>query len=537
MPRILPGDAAYDVPVTAPAEMLAAPREGERDQRDVAARSVARVRARLLAPMPDDGIWGWLVPGVIALLAGLLRFDRLGVPSDYVFDEVYYAQDAVDLLTFGVEYDVEEDQPQFIVHPPAGKWLIALGQLAFGNDSFGWRFSVALVGTLAVFLLARVARRLFRSLVLGATAGLLLAVDGLHYVLSRTAILDGLLMFWLLAAFGALLVDRDRTRARLASLARLADPADGWWRQLGPGLGLRPWRIAAGVCLGLACATKWNGVWFVAVFGLMAVLWDVGARRLAGVPRPLLAALLRDAVPAFVSLVLVAVVVYIGSWTGWFLGGELAYDRYAAAEASAPALPLVPEALVSLGLYHEAQLSFHQGLDSFHSYRSHPWSWLVLGRPVSFDYAGINRGDLGCAVEDCSRAVLAIGTPLLWWAGVLALGAMLIVWLGRRDWRAGAILSGLAAGWLPWLAFPDRTQYFFYAVAFLPWTILAVTMCLGYVLGPPGASPTRRAWGTALAGAFVLLVVLNFAYLLPVLSDRTIPYVDWLERMWWPSWI
>ncbi|NEE46597.1 phospholipid carrier-dependent glycosyltransferase, partial [Streptomyces sp. SID8455] len=47
-------------------------------------------------------------------------------------------------------------------------------------------------------------------------AGLLLAVDGLHFVMSRTALLDLIVMFFVLAAFGCLVVDRDRARRRLA---------------------------------------------------------------------------------------------------------------------------------------------------------------------------------------------------------------------------------------------------------------------------------------------------------------------------------
>jgi dolichyl-phosphate-mannose--protein O-mannosyl transferase len=35
----------------------------------------------------------------------------------------------------------------------------------------------------------------------------------------------------------------------------------------------------------------------------------------------------------------------------------------------------------------------------------------------------------------------------------------------------------------------------------------------------------------------VLLVIANFAYLLPVLSAQVIPYASWAHRMWWRSWI
>src|SRR4029453_14979628 len=87
--------------------------------------------------------------------------------------------------------DVLLNTPEYVVHPPGGKWMIAFGMWLFGGDNpFGWRFSAALTGTLTVFLVALIAMKLFRSHTLGAVAGLLLAVDGHHLVLSRTALLD-----------------------------------------------------------------------------------------------------------------------------------------------------------------------------------------------------------------------------------------------------------------------------------------------------------------------------------------------------------
>src|SRR5690606_36542550 len=132
--------------------------------------------------------------------------------------------------------------------------------------------------------------------------------------------------------------------------------------------------------------------------------------------------------------------------------------------------------------------------------------------PVSFDYQGLEAGDPGCDVGQCSQAVLAIGTPALWWGACFALVACGWLWLGRRDWRAGAILAGVTGTYLPWFLYLDRTIFSFYAVTVVPFLVLAVTLVLGYVIGPAG-QPRRRAVGAALAGAFVLLVVVNFAYL------------------------
>lgn len=516
-------------------------------------RADRAVRERLTRPMPEDGLRGWLAPLVVALVAGVLRFWRLGTPHAFMFDETYYAKDAYALLHFGVEQDYVKasgkdapdpanakilagdlhglftGDPSYVVHPPGGKWLIAVGERLFGMTPFGWRFMVALTGTLAVLMLARIGRRLFRSTLLGCVAGLLLAVDGLAFVHSRTALLDPLLMFWVLAAFGALVLDRDRSRA---VLAQRLDRGGG----LGPWLGARPWRLVAGGCLGMACATKWSGVWFVAVFGVMTVLWDVGARKTAGVRRPWLGALTRDAGPAFGSLVLLAIAVYLVSWTGWFLSdAQHAYDRDWARDHPGPGF--VPDALVSLWHYHRQAFTFHRTLDSFHPYRSNPWGWLVLARPVSYYYQGPKMGENGCDVATCSQAVTALGTPAIWWAACLALPVLLFLWAGRRDWRAGAILAGVVGGYLPWFVFQSRTIFSFYAVAFVPFLVLAVTMCLGLLLGAADASDRRRQWGAGAAAAYVLLAVANFAWLYPVLSAEVIPYADWARRMWWKSWI
>src|SRR5258708_33919278 len=78
-------------------------------------------------------------------------------------------------------------------------------------------------------------------------------------------------------------------------------------------------------------------------------------------------------------------------------------------------------------------LQFGLGLTAGHPYKSQPWNWLLLSRPVSFYYATPKT----CGAASCSQEVLAIGTPFIWYRANLALLACLAWWLIRRDWRAG----------------------------------------------------------------------------------------------------
>jgi 4-amino-4-deoxy-L-arabinose transferase-like glycosyltransferase len=179
-----------------------------------------------------------------------------------VFDEVYYVRDAWTLWNLGYESEWADDSdfvggptsafttgPSFIAHPPLGKWLIGAGMALFGPDNaFGWRFATAIAGIAVVLLTMLIARRLFRSRFAAALAGLIVALDGVAITMSRTALLDGILAAFILAAF-------------LAVLRHLDTPGGGGWLLL------------AGVLLGAATAVKWSGLFAIAAFGL----WTGGA--------------------------------------------------------------------------------------------------------------------------------------------------------------------------------------------------------------------------------------------------------------------
>ena len=202
----------------------------------------------------------------VLLLGGLVRFINLSSPAELVFDEVYYVNGAQDYLKNGVETDGAK--PEFIVHPPVGKWAIAAGIKIFGDNSFGWRFSAALVGTLSILLIFLVARRLFHSYFLALLAAALTAIDGLHIVMSRTALLDIFLMFFILLGFLLVLYERN---------------------------------ILAALAFGLALGTKWSALYFIAAILIYLVIT-------------------RKRVPY--SYLIIIPITYIASWFGWFLSDK-----------------------------------------------------------------------------------------------------------------------------------------------------------------------------------------------------------------------
>lgn len=508
----------------------------------------------------EDPLIGWTGALAITGLAFFLRWWKLGTPHQFSFDETYYAKDAWSMLNNGyVRSYVEDadktilngqtsglwtDTPSMVVHPEVGKWIIALGEKGFGMDPFGWRIAAAVVGSLMVLVMCRFVRRVTGSTALGLVGGLLLALDGLQLVLSRLALLDIFLAFFILLGVHCVVADRQWFRARLAT---------GATRAL-----FRPWLLAAGVTFGLAVGTKWTALFPLAAFGVLLTAWNYGARRAFAHPWALVKALLIDGPIAFFSLVLVALVVYVSTWSGWLMhAGEYEkalsstqYTTYGGGKAWATAsqpdakgLGEVKQTLHSLWDYHQDVYAFHAHFlnDSTHVYASRPIGWLVMSRPVGVDaQLDIQPGSQGCdapAGSTCLRQVLLLGNPLIWWAGSLALVFALVRWLGGRDWRFGVAVVGVASTWLPWLMYDDRPIFIFYAVCSLPFLVLALTMTLGSIVGSSNVPTPRRTAGVVIAGSYVVMTVFAFAWFWPVWTDQLITHEEWLRRIWFTRWI
>ena len=575
--------------------------------------AVERARGTLAGLRLSDRAIGWLAPIAVTLLALALRLYHLGTPRRFAFDETYYAKDAWSLLNNGYAQTYVSDvdgntankidddilaghvhhvwtgDPSMVVHPEVGKWLIALGEKAFGMDPFGWRVASAVVGALMVLVMCRLLRRMTGSTVLGCIGGLLLMFDGLHFVLSRLALLDIFVAFFILCAIHCLIADRDHFRRRLARHADDAGPPAEWhWGPIRSVL-WRPWLLAGGVCFGLATGTKWVAIYPLAAFGVMVWFWSAGARRSFGVRWPIVKSALVDGVPAFVYLVIVGTLVYIATWGGWlahagdyedhlsatqyrqytghghcakdddsFIATDLDHSKHwpTADEKDASGIGEAWQSLRSLWYYHQDVYTFHTHFlnCSEHTYASKPSSWLLINRPVGVavtnDIQPADRvltgddkdlpRDKDCDApegSDCIRQVLLIGTPMIWWGGCIALLFSVVMWIGARDWRYGVAVVGTLSTWLPWLQYDDRPIFYFYAIAILPFIVIALTLSIGTLIGPSRLPSARRTVGVVVSGAFVVLVLVNYAWFWPIWTNGLLTSSEWLDRIWFSRWV
>lgn len=481
----------------------------------------------------------------VGAIAGALRFNHLGYPERRIFDEYYYPKSACIFLGYSNDrcdinssaerlWREQQNDTGAWVHPPLGKWMIALGELGFGTESFGWRVSSAVTGTATVMLLALIVHLLFASAIWTFVGGLLLAVENLNFVQSRTAMLDIFVTFWIVLGFAFLLMDRRWIERRTPEPSDSAgDPAAGSsgdpaaappdrpLRRRVPAPLWRPWRFAAGLALGAGLATKWSAFTAVAVAIALSILWEISRRRRAGVRHPV-----GDAIPAegfglVLAFLIVPSIVYVASYAGWFARFGFDLGEWMALQGS---------------IY-----DWHRNLSSIdlatgepiHPYLAQAWKWILLWRPVVY-YA-----DFGDGVR---QVIYANGNPAIFWGSILAIPYAAFSWWNKRDWRAGFVVLTVAGLYLPWFLV-QRPQFIFYATPITPFFVLACVYALKQLAevrfealhAAGNRARTVRPY-LPLAVAFVVAAVGLFVWFWPTLTGGPLSDEGWLVRAWFPTW-
>lgn len=450
---------------------------------------------------PTWGRWDSLALAAVTIIGGALRLIRLDNPKSIVFDEVYYAKDACWYVNVS-EKICEVASEQSNVHPPLGKWLIAIGIRLFGYDSFGWRIAAAVAGTITIALLYLLARRLLKSTMAATLASGLLALDLLHFVQSRISMLDIFVPLFGIAGILFVVYDRDRYR-----------PPETEGQRAQNGLLDRPWRLAAGACGGAAVACKWSGIFYLGMVILLTIVWELAARRTDGRGRTFERAFLQESLSIVIWLLLLPIGLYLLTYIGRL---DVAADS---------------SWWQALKDRHVYMFNFHRDLDSTHGYQSPPWSWMLLKRPVSYFYERDAGGDPG--------EIFAAGSPFVWWASILALVYVAVRWIastirslrttgGTGSFRRpeGIIIGGFVLTYGPWLLpLSDRTAVFiFYLLPTIPFMCLA----LAYVASEIGSTWEAKAAISLFAAGTIGL----FAFYYPLTANVPIPQEDWDRRIW-----
>ena len=436
---------------------------------------------------------GWkpidtILVGLITALAGGLRYAGVTQPGGFVFDE-HYAADAC-LYLFGPQSRCPFAAETGLAHPQLGKWLIASGIELYGFNTAGWRLAPLVAGTLSVAVLYLLARRLLDSTLAASIAAGLLTFDFLHFVMSRTAMLDIFVVFFSLLSFLFLVYDRDRTERRASQpviVHRLVE---------------RRWLFAAGIAGGAAVASKWSGGYLLVAVAALALGDGIARRR--DIPHRYQLVVREEGLLLAIALVLIPSVIYVGSYAGTLPGVLVAW-------------PWSDESWIrSFLTRQQLMLVHHTGPLYVHPYMSPAWSWPLIKRPVLFFFREFSDGRY--------QEILAFGNPLIWWPALLAMAAITWRLFARRTARReSVVVAGFAAGYLPWLVITRQESFLYYLLPAVPFLYIALADVVMRI-GPKSA----RA---AVIGSLGVASIATFSFFWPLLAGRPLSYRDWEQRI------
>jgi dolichyl-phosphate-mannose--protein O-mannosyl transferase len=397
------------------------------------------------------------------------------------FDEIYHGRTAYEFI--------EGMEPYENTHPPLGKDILALGVKWFGMTPFGWRFMAAVCGAAMVPIFYMALKGMFRRTRYAFVGTLLLLFEGFHLVHSRMANVDvfgvtfTILMYYAMFRYG-----------------------ETKWRSGGFGRGFG-WLALSGFFFGCAAAVKWNylygGAGLAILFFLALARHGREARRdgeRGGARRGILTLL-----AALVLFGAVPVAVYATSYIP-FLKATKADDSYK-----------------DLWQYQKNMYDYHKGVKEKHPYSSKWYTWPFMIRPVWY-YGGkdLAPGD--------AQSIAAIGNPLIWWVGLLAMLASWVLGAIRRDRIVLTVAVMYLSFYVPWMVAPRSITFLYHYYPMVPLLILSLVWMLRFI-------EERWRYGRS----FTWLVVLGAAVLLvwfyPVLTGMTISR-EWMNFgiRWLPSW-
>jgi len=416
---------------------------------------ISRYIGRHIGPYTIGVLVGLLA---VALLSFSLRFWQISRFDDLVFDEVYF-------VNFARAYLV--GAPEFDAHPPLGKYFIAAGiWLSDRATPFRYRWMNAAVGSCVPLLVFGLAYTLgchqtrSRRLTFAILSGSFVAIDGLFVTESRYALINIYMVFfgvlgqylWLLAA--ALISKEQRLQQSVL-------------------------RLLAGVALGCAIATKWNGLGFILALIAYAIFQNKN-----------------NVLSLVVYAISLPLLVYSLAWL--------------------PHLWLTKENITAL---HTTLFTFHQQLSTDgHPACSKWYSWPILFKPITYWYQ-----DLGAQVLTVSN----LGNPFLWW---LSSASVLLLSIAKRNAMSTYLLIGYAANWLPWI-FVGRCTFIYLYMPAAVFSFMTLAWLMSQWLHSPAASTRWLGW--AVLGA----IAIAFFYWLALSIGSPLTPEQLKARWWLSTWV
>eukprot|EP00002_Diphylleia_rotans_P039942 TRINITY_DN9383_c0_g1_i1.p1 TRINITY_DN9383_c0_g1~~TRINITY_DN9383_c0_g1_i1.p1 ORF type:complete len:618 (-),score=96.70 TRINITY_DN9383_c0_g1_i1:183-2036(-) len=488
-----------------------------------------------------------LIAAVLLCFSFATRFYRLGFPNEVIFDEVHFGGFTNNYIK-GVHF--------FDIHPPLTKLLFFfLARIigydghydfekitnAFDDDYYYYLRSLPAFAGSFVPIFAYMTIREFGANVFAATVGgIFLICDMCLLVESRIIVTDGVLMFFVAAAFF--------THSHLRNLTPMTSP---WYR----------WLFVNGICIAGCISTKWTALGTMAIIGLdnLYILIFTWGGKSASYRR-------RDWFSRGFFLLCIPLTIYLISWIlhfhylplsgpgdglipkevqKRFIGNKFANDT---SVQPAGLFEAIAKVQIKMYVHNKAITQPHGSMSSW-------WSWPFMVHGMG--YWGKTLPKESPNLPDIRCIIYLMGNPFVWWTTTAALISY-ISYIMYTPWRTTNISTpelavlikfaipcgGYMLNWLPYIFVP-RVTFLYHYLPSLFYAVVLFALILDHlfpVLTSEQEARNKNAFNLSprgalyLYGALCVLALCFFFYFSPDTYAFPMTRAQREAKRWFDSW-
>lgn len=430
-----------------------------------------------------------------------MRQDNITFMSGTYFDEIYHARTAYEYIHGLTSYEN--------THPPLGKIIISTGIRLFGMNPFGWRFMGTLFGILMIPAIYIFAKKIFEKTWLTSIICILFTFDFMHFAQTRIATIDVFITFFIILMYYFMY--------QYISLSFYDTSLKKTLVPLG----------ACGITMGLGCASKWTGCYAGAGLGIIFLVHlfnrfkeyryakkhpddstdGIKHQHVIQVfPKYTLLTLLF----CIVCFIIIPGIIYVLSY--------IPFRSY-----------IANEPLIQRLIHNQTNMfNYHSGLKATHAYSSHWYQWPTMVRPILFYSISLSN--------KIGEGISSFGNPAVWWMGIPAASYALYKMIADSDKKAGFLIIGYGAQFVPWMLVPRYTFIYHYFPS-TPFVVLIIGYCLNSFYSKSSTDSGKKRVITCCI-AYAVIAILLFIMFYPVLSGLPInkeyvaTFLRWFKHSW-----
>lgn len=402
----------------------------------------------------------------LTIFSFVVSLININFPPHKIFDEIYQITRAELFL---------HDKGFFSPQPHFGRYLKVLGILLCGDNTFGWRITQVVTGSVLVPVMYLIGKKIFKHKYAGLLAAFLTVFELSYLAYSRVGVMIIHLVFFsaLSLLFFILSTESNSKNSKLLF-------------------------YLSAITTGLSIAIKWTSLILLPIFSL----WTK-----TNLKNKLYGKL------SFKILFLVIVAsTYLLTFAGEKDNFEYLHQVYKMPNSN------FAEGIIS---WHKLAFKTHANTHNHHPCASKWYTWPFMYKPVLLDlnFDGVHKQ---------ITSILGMGNPAIWWLGILAILFQLFMLFFKKDKVIIFLLGSYFISFLPY-AFIKRPMFLYH---YLP-SLLFVILILEYTFV---SLYKENKYLRPLLVLSIVLVVSAFFYFYPFANGYPVSIKEYKNRLWFKSW-